>query len=477
VKPSARPPGGDHGTGTASRALRTALATWQERRRAFLAAADEPTGHGVRVASRRLLAALDLAVMVRPDLEIAPLRREVKQRFDLTSPLRELHVNRLLLRHLGERGTAAAALLRRLDEQAAIEAKTTVAALRRAGVKALLHGIAELIRSLERESPTHEAAMGQPELDRRLKRTLRHVGRRREAALRRDDEAHRHALRLAVKRARYLLELVGATRGLAVADPIARARGVQDALGALRDVEVLAVAVRTFLAEHPEQVRHAGPLLKALAALHDERAQEVGRRLPELDAVVAWTDRTEPPSKDFVLLLVRHAEAVSREGETTDADRPLTDRGARLARRVGRALARLGFGTARIFTSPLVRARATGQAMADAMDRPEVLATLPALAPGGSIAEVLRRLGPNPGVVILVGHAPELGRLASRLLVGSRRVHLHLRKGGVACLSGDVLGPGRAGELEWLLTARQLASLRCGAALRSDRTHVADQRG
>jgi phosphohistidine phosphatase len=58
--------------------------------------------------------------------------------------------------------------------------------------------------------------------------------------------------------------------------------------------------------------------------------------------------------------------------------------------------------------------------------------------------------------VMLVGHEPELSRLASLLLTGSiDGAHLVLKKGGCVALTIRALAP-RTAVLEWLVTPRAL---------------------
>ncbi len=123
------------------------------------------------------------------------------------------------------------------------------------------------------------------------------------------------------------------------------------------------------------------------------------------------------------LILWRHAEA---EDGVPDAARALTAKGRRQAEAVARWLeARLG-RDARILVSPAVRAQQT----AAPLGRP--FETVAAIAPGGDAAQALEAAGwPDaPGTVLLVGHQPALGRVASRLLFGVEQ-DFGIRKGGV----------------------------------------------
>jgi phosphohistidine phosphatase len=101
-----------------------------------------------------------------------------------------------------------------------------------------------------------------------------------------------------------------------------------------------------------------------------------------------------------------------------------------------------------IATSPLARAVGTARILAEVLETQRVQ-TLDPLAPGGSerrIVEFLRRQK-SLGRIVLVGHEPDLGRLAASLTVGTGT--LPLRKAGAcAILFDDDIAPGE-GALAW----------------------------
>jgi phosphohistidine phosphatase len=99
-----------------------------------------------------------------------------------------------------------------------------------------------------------------------------------------------------------------------------------------------------------------------------------------------------------------------------------------------------------VVTSPLVRAAQTARILDETLDPERPLETLDALAPGGSYRAVLRRLescGAND-VIVLVGHEPDLGKLAGVLLFGAPATSLPLKKSGACAI--HFVGPPNAGE-------------------------------
>jgi phosphohistidine phosphatase len=109
------------------------------------------------------------------------------------------------------------------------------------------------------------------------------------------------------------------------------------------------------------------------------------------------------------LYLVRHAEAA--DGEPDDL-RPLTAAGREQARSLGARLRREGVRPDAILTSPLLRARETGELLARELG----VRALPdeRLAPGATaaaVAEAARRWE----TVVAVGHQPDCGHIAAAL--------------------------------------------------------------
>lgn len=162
-------------------------------------------------------------------------------------------------------------------------------------------------------------------------------------------------------------------------------------------------------------------------------------------------------ARDLELYLVRHAPAAERGPEwPDDAVRPLTPDGASKFRKAVSGLAALGVQIDLVLTSPLVRCRQTADILADGLPgRPRVQA-LDALAPGGGHSAVITEAArvAKRSRVALVGHEPDIGHLASKLL-GMRRA-IEFRKGAVCRIDVDGLPPGGPGRLSWFATSRML---------------------
>lgn len=153
------------------------------------------------------------------------------------------------------------------------------------------------------------------------------------------------------------------------------------------------------------------------------------------------------------LWLLRHADA-EPHGTRPDADRELTARGGRQARAAGIALARLGPVFDAVLFSPKVRARQTAELAAEqwSEDARTRLHSHPPLADGFDAEQAFQQLGAGgpDGRLLLVGHEPDLSRLAGELTGG----RIDLKKGGLAVVR---LEGAASGELTVLLRPREIA--------------------
>ncbi|MEQ1831717.1 MAG: histidine phosphatase family protein [Candidatus Eisenbacteria bacterium] len=151
------------------------------------------------------------------------------------------------------------------------------------------------------------------------------------------------------------------------------------------------------------------------------------------------------------ILLFRHAPAERRDEARwpDDLARPLTARGVRRARRSARAIVRLEPGLTHVFSRGARRADETAHELARAAGGTLRVESLGALAPGGSWREVVRVLArhDDASVIALVGHEPDLGKLAGVLLFGAP-TSLPLKKAGATSIEAEAPAAG-VGRLRW----------------------------
>jgi phosphohistidine phosphatase len=113
------------------------------------------------------------------------------------------------------------------------------------------------------------------------------------------------------------------------------------------------------------------------------------------------------------LYLVRHADATPGD---PDELRPLSDEGREQARELGDRLRDDGVEPDVVLTSPLLRARQTGEALALATG--SIQETDDRLAPGATAESLREAISGRGQHVVVVGHQPDCGRIAATLRGG-----------------------------------------------------------
>lgn len=163
-----------------------------------------------------------------------------------------------------------------------------------------------------------------------------------------------------------------------------------------------------------------------------------------------------------VVYLVRHAIAGPAPAGMSNCDRALTSDGKRKMRRIAAGLKRLSVAPDVVLSSPLRRAAETAAVVVDVLGLEAPVEVYPPLAPGHEAIEVLQGLRPHRAAheLMLVGHEPDMGLLASHLLTGSAHLaRLPFKKGGVAAIRVSTIPPRGAGELLWFMTSKQLRAV------------------
>ncbi len=163
------------------------------------------------------------------------------------------------------------------------------------------------------------------------------------------------------------------------------------------------------------------------------------------------------------LYLVRHAVAAERGPDYPDDDlRPLTPEGIERWRTAVAGLRQFGLRVDVVLSSPLVRARDTADLLAAGLKPKPRVVTVEALAPGARVSDVVAAVTAYAGArrasrLALVGHEPDLGELAAKLL-GARHA-VEFKKGAVCRIDVTRALPGGPGMLRWLLPPRALRGL------------------
>ncbi len=150
--------------------------------------------------------------------------------------------------------------------------------------------------------------------------------------------------------------------------------------------------------------------------------------------------------------LLQHAEA---KGEVEDPSRPLTEKGLQDINRVASYISKLDIKTEMIFHSTKLRAKQTAAVLFEYLKPAKGMSEVDGLSPLDNPDIWARRLDEIPEDIIVVGHLPHLGRLASLLLCGNPEKNaLSFKTAGIVCLKRDETG---AWSLQWMLTPETVA--------------------
>jgi CHAD domain-containing protein len=209
----------------------------------LVGAVDADDVHDMRVASRRLRAALELFERKK---QLRPAEKAVRALGDALGEVRELHVQLGWLdqsaKDASEKERPGIAALRaqraaRLDKRIA-KLRAALGTWTAEGAAAVEAALAELDLS---------GRLGGRRVRQRMVGRLRTVKRRMRAATRSLDPATTHALRIGAKKLRYAAELAQPAFPADMDALIDRLQPLQETLGSLHDADVHVVLVERFL--------------------------------------------------------------------------------------------------------------------------------------------------------------------------------------------------------------------------------------
>lgn len=158
------------------------------------------------------------------------------------------------------------------------------------------------------------------------------------------------------------------------------------------------------------------------------------------------------------LYLMQHGQAVS---EDENPERPLSREGVTQIQASAAAMKTLGIVPDAILHSPKKRSKQTAALIAEAINFPySDLIETETVKPSAPAGETLAFLKPLLGCrsILIAGHLPSLGEIASALLSAGSKVHIHFENGGLCRLDVTSL-PTTEAELHFHLTPDQLRLL------------------
>jgi phosphohistidine phosphatase len=162
------------------------------------------------------------------------------------------------------------------------------------------------------------------------------------------------------------------------------------------------------------------------------------------------------------LFILRHGKAGKSSGMPDDAARALTREGKDEIKQVAQWMKAKNFRFDIVATSPLKRALKTATIVASVLGQKDKLAVWNELAPGGDPDTVCytASLQENDATVLIVGHEPALSMLISKIICGDVNASIVISKGGLAKIRNYSFETHPSGELQWLLTSKQMLEMR-----------------
>lgn len=164
------------------------------------------------------------------------------------------------------------------------------------------------------------------------------------------------------------------------------------------------------------------------------------------------------------IYLLRHAIAEDRDPEKypRDFDRPLTKDGRARMKLAAEGMKALGLTFDLVLSSPLIRALQTARIAARVFDPAPPVQIHGPMAPGGTTQQILSfpKRAARLDSVLLVGHEPDLSRLASNLLAPATvSVQIAFKKGALCRIDFEAKPAAGEGILVLLLTPKALRAM------------------
>jgi phosphohistidine phosphatase len=151
------------------------------------------------------------------------------------------------------------------------------------------------------------------------------------------------------------------------------------------------------------------------------------------------------------LYLMQHGEAATEEA---DPSRPLTAKGRSDVQKIALFLKGAGVDLCLILHSGKTRARQTAEIIAAQLGPDCQVKEREGLAPNDSVSTLANELSGMANDLMIVGHLPFLGKLASLLIAGSESKNsVAFRQGGVICLQRN---EDQSWQVAWMVTPELL---------------------
>ena len=156
------------------------------------------------------------------------------------------------------------------------------------------------------------------------------------------------------------------------------------------------------------------------------------------------------------IYILRHGDANSDTKKIIDdSKRPLTEAGIKEIENVSKLFTELEIQIARIYSSPLLRAKQSAKIIQKFQKKAEML-EIAELKPEGIPGEACKKIASDSSAVLVVGHNPLLVEIINYVTSSDKQqtCHISLKTGGLAKIKTTAIEPQLQGHLEWLLTPK-----------------------
>ena len=162
------------------------------------------------------------------------------------------------------------------------------------------------------------------------------------------------------------------------------------------------------------------------------------------------------------LYVLRHGKAGQSSTDPDDSIRPLTPSGREEIREIARWMKRERLRFDAIASSPLTRASETAGIVARTLDYKDRLVIWDELAPGGDLDTVCYHAAQfgDDASVLVVGHDPDVPALVGKIVSRDGSMSVLFSKGSLAKIRNYSFDSKPYGDLQWLLTPKQIMSMR-----------------
>jgi len=273
---------------------------------------SEKAIHDLRVNTRRLIAILDLAKAVSGDAEIAKLQRRFKKVLKRMGPLRDTQVLLVNLSRIQQRGLVG-------DFKKTLEQKERreIDGIRDELSRGRKQKLSKAVEDVRGGVCNLQVKLGREKVHRSIDRVL---SSRRNELLKAERRFHRsqpisedllHAMRIALKKFRYVIEAAQPLLDDSARQRAKEMHAFQQLIGESRDVELLRTALEKW-ANKRGKVIAVVPALDRLQEKRDNLLKKIFGSLTELEQTLTGTLKpvvekthaigtaaTEPPKEDF----------------------------------------------------------------------------------------------------------------------------------------------------------------------------------